>query len=121
MKVTKNSLRLKRKIRIRKKISGTVERPRLSVYKSLNHIYAQLIDDTNSKTLAAASTLSKDIEEDLNKVSSKIEKSKVVGKLLAKKAAAQGITQAVFDRNTYRYHGRVKALAESVREEGIKI
>lgn len=121
MKVTKNSLRLRRKIRIRKKISGTSERPRLSVYKSLNHIYAQLIDDTNSKTLVAASTLSKDLEEDLNKVNGKVDKSKIVGKLLAKKAAAKGITQAVFDRNTYRYHGRVKALAESVREEGIKI
>ncbi len=121
MKNNVKEIKRRKKIRIRKKISGTSEKPRLSVYKSLNHMYAQLIDDTAGVTLVAASTLSKEIAEELKKANGKTEKSKIVGKLLAQKAVEKGINKAVFDRNIYRYHGRVKAVAEGAREGGIKI
>jgi len=105
--------------RIRKKISGIGERPRLCVYRSLNNIYAQIVDDTKGATLAAASTLDKDIKgEEGHK--GNIAAAKKVGALLAKKATAAGIKQVVFDRSGYRYHGSIKALAEASREGGLE-
>ena len=112
--------RLKNKIRIRKKISGTAERPRMAVYKSLKQIYAQLIDDSDGKTILSASSLSKDIFEDITKAKGKIDKSKIVGKYLAEKAKEKGIEKVVFDRSGYRYHGRVQAVADGAREGGLK-
>ena len=112
--------RQKAKIGIKKKVAGTAERPRLSVYRSLNHIYAQLVDDITGNTITNASTLSKEIQADLKKANSKVEKSKVVGTLIAKKAREQKIENVVFDRSGYRYHGRVKSLAEGAREGGLK-
>ncbi len=113
--------RRKRKFRIRKKVNGTPERPRISVYRSLKQIYAQLIDDVNGKTILTASSLSKEIAEDIKKAKNKVEQASVVGELLAKKAKEKGITEAVFDRSGYAYHGRVKAVAEGARKGGIKI
>lgn len=111
--------RLKRKKRIRKKISGSPERPRLSVFRSTKHIYAQVIDDLNGVTLVAASSLNPDIREQ-EKVKGKIEEAKRVGKMIADKAKAQGITAVVFDRNGFLYHGRVRALATAAREAGLE-
>tara|TARA_B100001142_G_scaffold329305_1_gene392135 strand:+ start:1745 stop:2110 length:366 start_codon:yes stop_codon:yes gene_type:complete len=105
--------------RIRKKVVGTTDRPRLAIYRSLNNIYAQLIDDSKGHTLASASTLDKDIQAEANMIG-KIEISKRVGQIIAQKAKNEGITQVVFDRGGYKYHGRVKAVAEAVREEGLK-
>lgn len=101
---------------IRKKVAGTAERPRLSVFRSNKAIYAQLIDDTKGHTLASAST--KDADATVG--GTKVEQSQAVGKLLAEKAKSLNIEQAVFDRNGYRYHGRVKALAEAAKENGLK-
>lgn len=115
-KQSKNETRLVRHARVRKKISGTPERPRLSVYKSLKGIYAQIIDDVNGKTLAAASTLDKEVKTK----ASNIEAAKEVGALIAKKAAKAGIKTIVFDRGGYQYHGKVKALAEAAREGGLE-
>ncbi len=112
--------RLKNKIRVRKKITGTAERPRIAVFKSLKQIYAQIIDDTTGVTLAAASSLSKEIEKEIGAAKNKTEKGKVVGKLIAKKASEKGINSVVFDRSGYRYHGRVQAIAEGAREGGLK-
>lgn len=100
---------------IRKRLTGSTERPRLSVYRSNKGIYAQVIDDTTGKTLVAASSLSKEFSATGNKV----EQSKAVGKLVAEKAVAAGISQVVFDRNGYLYHGRVKSLADGAREGGL--
>ena len=100
---------------IRKHLAGSAERPRLSVFRSNKGIYAQIIDDTTGRTLAAASSLAKDFAASGNKV----EQSKAVGKLVAEKALAAGITKVVFDRNGYLYHGRVKSLAEGAREGGL--
>ncbi|UCG20069.1 MAG: 50S ribosomal protein L18 [Deltaproteobacteria bacterium] len=111
--------RLKRKKRIRKKISGSPERPRLSVFRSPKHIYAQVIDDLNGVTLVAASSLNLEIREQ-EKVKGKIEEAKRVGKMIADKAKAQGITAVVFDRNGFLYHGRVRALATAAREAGLE-
>lgn len=111
--------RLKRKKRIRKKISGNPERPRLSVFRSSKHIYAQLIDDDNGVTLAAVSTLHPDVRQQ-EKVKGKIEDAKRVGKMIADQAKAKGITEVVFDRNGFLYHGRVQALASAAREAGLK-
>lgn len=113
--------RATKKARIRRKISGTADRPRLSVFRSLNNMYAQLIDDVKGATLVEASSLSKDLAEELKNAKGKLVKSKAVGKLLAKKAAEKGITTAVFDRSGYQYHGRIKAVAEGAREGGMKI
>lgn len=110
--------RLSRKRRIRKKISGTGERPRLSVFRSARHIYVQVVDDLKGQTLVAASTLSKEIKDKLTGLK-KSETAKEVGKLLAAKAKEKGISQVVFDRNGFLYHGRVKAMAESCREHGL--
>jgi large subunit ribosomal protein L18 len=112
--------RLKNKIRIRKKISGTSDRPRVAVFRSLTQIYAQIIDDTKGVTLLSASSLSKDIKDDVQSAKTKIEKSKIVGKFLAEKAKEKGINSVVFDRGGYRYHGRVKAVAEGAREGGLQ-
>jgi large subunit ribosomal protein L18 len=100
---------------IRKRLSGSTERPRLSVYRSNKGIYAQIIDDITGNTLVSASSLSKEF----NGTGTKIEQSKVVGKLVAEKAVAAGINQVVFDRNGYLYHGRIKSLAEGAREGGL--
>jgi large subunit ribosomal protein L18 len=100
---------------IRKRLSGSTERPRLSVYRSNKGIYAQIIDDITGNTLVSASSLSKEFSA----TGTKIEQSKVVGKLVAEKAVAAGINQVVFDRNGYLYHGRVKSLAEGAREGGL--
>lgn len=117
----KENTRLRAKTRIRKKLSGTAETPRLSVYRSLDNVYAQLIDDTTGTTLLSVSSLSKELTEALKDLKGKIGKSKLVGKLLAQKALEKNISTAVFDRNGYQYHGRVKAIAEGVREGGLKI
>lgn len=111
--------RLKRKKRIRKKISGSPERPRLSVFRSSKHIYAQLIDDDNGVTLVAISTLRPDVRQQ-EKVKGKIEEAKRVGKMIADEAKAKGITEVVFDRNGFLYHGRVRALATAAREAGLE-
>ena len=111
--------RLKRKKRIRKNISGNPERPRLSVFRSSKHIYAQLIDDDNAVTLVAVSTLHPDVRQQ-EKVKGKIEDAKRVGKMIADQAKAKGITEVVFDRNGFLYHGRVRALATEAREAGLE-
>ncbi len=117
----KDKLRLDRKrIRIRKKVSGTAERPRVSIYRSISEIYAQIIDDTSGKTLCTASSKSKEIAEEIKNAKTKTDKSKVVGKYLAKVAQEAGITLVAFDRGYYKYHGRVKALADAAREGGLK-
>ncbi len=108
--------RLKRHRRVRKNISGTAERPRLNVFRSLNNIYAQIIDDSKGVTLAAASSLDKEFEG----YGGNIEAAKKVGLLIAEKAAAKGIKAVVFDRGGYVYHGRVAALAEGAREGGLE-
>jgi len=112
--------RLRSKTKIRKTISGTAERPRLTVYRSLNNVYAQLIDDATGKTIVSASSLSKELEEELKNTKGKISKSKFVGILVAKKALEKKITSVVFDRNGYRYHGRIQAIADGAREGGLK-
>jgi large subunit ribosomal protein L18 len=119
IKKKKNS-RLRSKIKIRSKISGIKEKPRLTIYRSLNNIFAQLIDDSEGKTLVSASSLSKELTEELKSTKGKTTKSKMVGKLVAKKALEKNISQVVFDRNGYRYHGRVKAIADGAREGGLK-
>lgn len=118
--IRNQSSRQRAKFRIRKNIFGTPERPRMTVYRSLSQIYVQLIDDVNSKTLIAASSLSKEVVDQVKSTKGKISKSKVVGSLVAKKAVEGGINTVVFDRNGYKYHGRVKALADSARENGLK-
>jgi len=114
----KAAARQKRKQRIKKKFRGG-ERLRLSVFRSCKHIYAQIIDDGQGRTLAAASTLSGELKDQLSGLK-KVEAAKAVGKLLAAKAKAQGIQQVVFDRNGFLYHGRVKAVADSCRENGLE-
>ena len=113
--VNKNAMRLKRHIRVRGKISGTPECPRLNVFRSNANIYAQLIDDVNGVTLASASTLEKDFEG----ATGNAEAAKKVGLVLAERAKAKGIEDVVFDRGGYLYHGRVAALAEGAREGGL--
>ena len=113
--VNKNAMRLKRHIRVRGKISGTPECPRLNVFRSNANIYAQIIDDVNGVTLASASTLEKDFEG----ATGNVEAAKKVGLILAERAKAKGIEDVVFDRGGYLYHGRVAALAEGAREGGL--
>jgi len=119
MKRRSSEARLKRKIRIRKKVFGTPDRPRLTVYRSLKHIYAQLVDDVAGRTLVAASSLSKDVQEAKKEIKGKIAVGKIVGVTLAKKALEKKIQKVVFDRNGYLYHGRVKAVADGAREGGL--
>ena len=116
MATKKEVRRLKLKMRIRKKISGTSNRPRLTVFRSNKEIYAQLIDDVNGVTLASASTMEKSFERN----GTKTDRAAVVGKNIAERAKTIGIDAVVFDRNGYLYHGRVKSLAESARENGLK-
>jgi large subunit ribosomal protein L18 len=110
--------RLKRKNRIRRKLSGTAARPRLTVYKSLKHIYAQVVDDSTGRTLAFASSLSKELKG--QDEGDKKDDAKRVGKLVAEKAKAAKVTQVVFDRNGFPYQGRVAAVAEAAREAGLE-
>ena len=114
----KTEARLKRKKRIRKKVEGSQDKPRLCVYKSLSHIYAQLIDDLQGKVMTGVSTLSDEIKKEI-KYGGNIEAAKKVGQSVGKKAVDMGITKVVFDRNGFKYHGRVKALAEAAREAGL--
>ncbi|HEX7056220.1 MAG TPA: 50S ribosomal protein L18 [Bacilli bacterium] len=114
----KNKARLKRHLRVRKKISGTVERPRLSVFRSGKHVYAQIIDDSKGVTLAAASTLDKELKNDISN-GGNVEAARKVGELIAKRAKEKGIVKVVFDRGGYLYHGRVQALADAAREGGL--
>lgn len=119
--LSRNERRKKRHMRIRRRILGTPERPRLCVYKSLRHIYAQIIDDTppaGSHTLVAASTLDPEIRGQIK--SDNIEAARLVGKVLAQRALARGIKKVVFDRAGYPYHGKVRALAEAAREGGLE-
>ena len=118
-KADKNAKRLQRHKRVRKKISGTTQRPRLCVFRSSNNIYAQIIDDTNRVTLVAASSLEAEVKGAVNHTGNK-EAAKLVGQLVAKKAVEKGITEVVFDRGGYLYHGRIKELAEAAREAGLK-
>ena len=115
---TKEDSRQKRKLRIRKKVNGTIERPRLSVFRSAKHIYAQVVDDLTGKTLVAVSSLTKELRGTEGK---KTDVAKVVGQALAKACAAKGIDKVVFDRNGFIYHGRVKAVAEGAREAGLSL
>lgn len=118
-KKDKNADRIIRHARVRKKVSGTAQRPRLSVYRSTNHIYAQIIDDVKGNTLCAASTLEKDIVAQVADVT-KSEAAKIVGASVAQKALALGIKEVVFDRGGYLYTGRVEALANGAREAGLE-
>lgn len=110
--------RARRKKRIRKKVSGTTERPRLSVFRTAKHIYAQVIDDTQSTTLAATSTLAADVRDHVAGIN-KTDAAKLVGTAIAKACEGKGIEKVVFDRNGFIYHGRIRALAEAAREAGL--
>jgi len=110
--------RLKRQVRVRRKVRGTTERPRLCIYRSAKHIYAQIIEDITGATLVAASTVCKDIA-DGQKYTGNIEAAKAVGEAIAKKALEKNIKQVVFDRNGFLYHGRIQALADAAREAGL--
>ncbi|NCN07153.1 50S ribosomal protein L18 [Candidatus Falkowbacteria bacterium] len=111
----KNEARARRQRRVRAKVSGTATCPRLSIYRSLNHVYAQLIDDQNGKTIVSAR------DSEVKDVKTKMEKATAVGKLIAEKAATKKIEKAVFDRGMFKYHGRVKAVADGAREAGLTI
>ena len=115
-KINKNAMRLKRHVRVRGKISGTPERPRLNVFRSNMNIYAQIIDDVNGVTLVSANTLEKEFEG----INGNCEGAKKIGLAIAERAKAKGIEEVVFDRGGYVYHGRVAALAEGAREGGLK-
>ena len=117
--VNTREARIRRHERVRKSVLGTPERPRLAVFRSLNNIYTQIIDDSKGTTLAAASTLDEEIKG-LREGKKKSEESKLVGALIAKRAKEAGVSDVVFDRGGNRYHGRVKALAEAAREGGLK-
>jgi large subunit ribosomal protein L18 len=116
-KPDKNSARLKRHARVRRNLSGTAERPRLNVFRSSKHIYAQLIDDVNGVTLVSASTIDNELGSDNG---GNVEAAKLVGELVAKRAIEKGYKVVVFDRGGYLYHGRVKTLAEAAREAGLQ-
>ncbi len=115
----KKKARLKRKVRIRKKISGSSHRPRLSVFRSAKHVYAQIIDDSIGKTLIAASSTEKTIKEQ-PEFESKVAQAAHIGKLIAERAKEKGISRVVFDRNGFIYHGRVKAISDGAREGGLE-
>ncbi|HOV99552.1 MAG TPA: 50S ribosomal protein L18 [Bacteroidota bacterium] len=114
------SKRIKKKNRIRKKIQGTPECPRLVVFRSTKHAYAQIVDDLSGKTLLSVSTLSKEVRDEAKTIAKPVERFKFIGKAIAKKAIENNITKVVFDRNGYLYHGRIKALADGAREGGLK-
>ncbi|KAF2957590.1 50S ribosomal protein L18 [Thermotoga sp. Ku-13t] len=115
----RNLKRIRRHLRIRKKIKGTPERPRLAVFRSEKHIYAQIIDDTKGHTLVAASTLDKELRGKLVKTYN-VEAAKEVGRLIAQRALSLGIKKVVFDRGGFKYHGRIRALADAAREAGLE-
>lgn len=117
-KIDKNEERLRRHTRVRKKISGTAETPRLSVYRSLNHIYVQVIDDVKGVTLCSASTMEKEVKGEI-KDKTKTEAAKIVGKKVAERALEKGVKAVVFDRGGYLYTGRVQAVADGAREAGL--
>ena len=117
-KIDKNKERQRRHDRVRKKVSGTAEAPRLIVYRSLNHIYVQIIDDTKGITICSASTMEKDVKAEIKDMT-KTEAAKVVGKKAAEKALAKGVKEVVFDRGGYLYTGRVQAVADGAREAGL--
>ena len=116
----KREARAKRKKRVRKKIEGTSERPRLTVFKTARHVYAQIIDDSIGRTLVSASTVSKDLREQAQGISGNRKGAILVGEYIGKKGKEKGISKVVFDRNCFIYHGRVKALAEAARENGLE-
>jgi large subunit ribosomal protein L18 len=119
-KMNKSMLqRVRRRLHIRKRITGSSERPRLVVFRSNKHIYAQLVDDLDKRTLLTVSTLSKDLAKDVDSAENKSAQARLVGKLLAEKAKENKIDKVVFDRAGYLYHGRVKALADAAREGGL--
>ncbi len=115
----KEKARKTRHFRVRKKVSGTVERPRLNIYRSVKHIYAQIIDDYSGITIASASSLDKELKTTMS-TGGNIEAAKVVGLMIAKRASEKGIIKMVCDRGGYLYHGRVKALADAAREGGLE-
>ena len=117
-KESKSKIRVKKHKRIRNRFSGTAQRPRLAVFRSNNHMYAQIIDDTVGKTLVAASTLEKDVKAELEKTNN-VDAAAYVGKVIAKRALEKGITTVVYDRGGYIYHGKVAALADAAREAGL--
>lgn len=112
-------MRIKRKKRIRRKVRGTPERPRLTVFRSARHIYAQIIDDVSGQTLASASSLEREVRDRGEEFENKTAAAGEIGKLVAKRASQKGIDTVVFDRNGYKYHGRVKAVSDSARENGL--
>jgi large subunit ribosomal protein L18 len=116
----RNERRNKRRIRVRNKIAGTAERPRLNVFRSTKHIYVQLVDDDRGVTLCATSTLSLERRKKLDSAEGKVGEARAVGELIAEKATALGIKMVVFDRAGYLYHGRLKALAEGARAKGLE-
>ncbi len=116
---TREERRQRRHWRVRKRVSGTPERPRLAVFRSLRHIYAQIVDDTTGRTLCAASTLDKAIRDRMKGLK-KVEQAELVGRTIAERALSQGVRAAVFDRGGHKYHGRVKALAEGARARGLQ-
>lgn len=116
--VNRARARVRRHLHIRKRVVGTPQRPRLNVFRSLNHIYAQVIDDTVGQTLASASTIDREVRDQIAGLK-KTEQARVVGRVVAERALAKGVKQVVFDRGGYKYHGRVKALAEAAREAGL--
>jgi large subunit ribosomal protein L18 len=118
-KLSKDQQRRRVHDRVRMRVTGTPERPRLNVYRSVAHIYAQVIDDRSGKTLVSASSVDKETKKGL-KGGGNIASAKSVGKIIADRAKAAGVTQVVFDRGGYKYHGRVKALADAAREAGLK-
>lgn len=118
-KPSREAARVKRHYRLRNKISGTAQKPRLAVFRSNQHIYAQIIDDTIGNTIASASTMEKAISEKVQSTSN-VDAAKVVGEAVAKKALEKGINTVVFDRGGYVYHGKVQALAEAAREAGLQ-
>ena len=117
-KKSRQDVRVKKHMKIRNRFSGTAERPRLSVFRSNNHMYAQIIDDTVGNTLVSASTLEKEIKAELNKTND-VEAAAYLGKVIAKRAMDKGISEVVFDRGGFLYHGKIEALAEAAREAGL--
>lgn len=117
--IDRRKARLRRHKRVRKSVSGTSERPRLSVFRSLRHLYAQVIDDSIGKTLVCASTVDGEVAAQVEGMN-KVQQAGVVGKVLALRSLSEGITKVVFDRGGYKYHGRVKALADAAREGGLE-
>jgi large subunit ribosomal protein L18 len=117
---TKEGIRTRIRERIRRKLAGTPERPRLAVFRSQAHIYAQVIDDDAGKTLCAASTLDKDLKKEKAAKGANVAAAKAVGQLIATRAKEKGIEAVVFDRGGFQYHGRIKALADAAREAGLK-